>query len=361
MKLKMSIWSCLVVGSSVSICGLVYLSTGKTTVMKAPLPRFDPRTLRLKVQRSNHSAVASLVIASDNSTVNVLRQPPTPAGFVSHQKETLADYVWRQCQHKHMVSSSPKPRSLGHLLVDDKNKVLFCYIPKVACSNWRRVLLVLRGRVSAADMMKISVHSHPALGWLPSLSSYDLTAVRYRLRHYFKFVFVRDPLERLLSAWRNKFQSNKSTSVAFRGAYVHRIVQRYRDVSNRNSLGRRASGRLMIGFDEFLRYVVDRSAGVMNEHWERFHRLCLPCAVHYDFVGKYETMEEDAGHVLQLLNASHKVSFPKRSASYLHKPTSVFVSQYYRNLSASLLKRVAESYDVDFDLFNYSVPEYTNK
>ncbi|XP_076446310.1 carbohydrate sulfotransferase 11-like [Babylonia areolata] len=321
MKLKMSIWSCLVVGLSVSICGLVYLSTGKTTVMK----------------------------------------PPTPPGFVSDQNETLADYVWRQCQHKHMVSSSPKPRSLSHLLVDDKNKVLFCYIPKVACSNWRRLLLVLRGRVSAADMMKISVHSHPAQGWLPSLRSYNLTAVRYRLRHYFKFVFVRDPLERLLSAWRNKFQSNFSTSIAFRRAYVHRIVQRYRDVSNRSSLGRRASGRLMIGFDEFLRYVVDRSAGGMDEHWERFHRLCLPCAVHYDFVGKYETMEEDAGHVLQLLNASHKVSFPKRSAFYLHKPTSVFVSQYYRNLSASLLKRVAESYDVDFDLFNYSVPEYMNK
>ena len=36
-----------------------------------------------------------------------------------------------------------KPQQLDHIIVDDVNKLLFCYVPKVACTNWRKSMVIL--------------------------------------------------------------------------------------------------------------------------------------------------------------------------------------------------------------------------
>ena len=34
---------------------------------------------------------------------------------------------------------------MNHLLVSEKTKLIFCYIPKVGCSNWKRILSTIEG------------------------------------------------------------------------------------------------------------------------------------------------------------------------------------------------------------------------
>ena len=61
-------------------------------------------------------------------------------------------------------------------------------------------------------------------------------------------------------------------------------------------------------FDEFLQYLVDPvRTEELNEHWARFAKLCRPCSIKYDFVGKYETINEDADNILRSVGAGHKV------------------------------------------------------
>lgn len=113
-----------------------------------------------------------------------------------------------------------------------------------------------------------------------------------------------------------------------------------------------------VRMEEFLQYLVDPvRVEPLNEHWEKIHQLCQPCSVRYDFVGRYETIETDADHVLQAVHVDHLVSFPRRSDNYKHNRTSTVVSSAYQDISPKLLWEVYESYQADFELFDYKIPE----
>ncbi|XP_010011318.1 PREDICTED: carbohydrate sulfotransferase 14, partial [Nestor notabilis] len=81
-----------------------------------------------------------------------------------------------------------------HLLVSDKYRFLYCYVPKVACSNWKRILKVLDGALESVDV-KVKMDHKSDLVFLGDMAPAEIS---YRLKHYYKFVFVRNPMERLV-------------------------------------------------------------------------------------------------------------------------------------------------------------------
>ncbi|KAK2098222.1 Carbohydrate sulfotransferase 14 [Saguinus oedipus] len=186
---------------------------------------------------------------------------------------------------------------LRHILVSDRYRFLYCYVPKVACSNWKRVLKVLAGVLDSVDV-RLKMDHHSDLVFLADLRPEE---IRYRLQHYFKFLFVRDPLERLLSAYRNKFGEIQE----YQQRYGAEIVRRYRAGAGPSPSGDDVT------FPEFLRYL----------------HLCQPCAVHYDFVGSYERLEADANQVLEWVRPPPHVRFPACQAWY--RPASPESLHYY--------------------------------
>jgi len=102
-----------------------------------------------------------------------------------------------------------------------------------------------------------------------------------------------------------------------------------------------------VSFEEFASYVADTQMRP-NEHWRAAAELCRPCAVPYDVIGKYETLQPDADFVLS--HVSRSLRFPA-----LPKPsnTNANVRQNMDALPPLLLERLKQIYEADFRLFDY--------
>ncbi|XP_049319119.1 carbohydrate sulfotransferase 11 [Astyanax mexicanus] len=245
------------------------------------------------------------------------------------------------------------PEDLRHLIVDDKHGLLYCYVPKVACTNWKRVLMVLTGDGRYRNPLAIPANEAHVPGRLRSLSEYSTTEINRRLRKYLKFIFVREPFERLVSAYRNKFTRNYNT--AFHKRYGTKIIRRHRADPQAEALEKGND----VSFEEFVYYLVDprtQKEEPFNEHWERVHSLCHPCLIHYDVVGKYETLEQDSRYLLKLAGADQEVQFPTSSKST--RTTGDMAAKFFDNISPFYQKKLYNLYRMDFLLFNYSTPAY---
>ena len=98
----------------------------------------------------------------------------------------------------HSHKTKPIDRDLEFILVDDENKIIYCTIPKVSSTTWKRVLGDLRG----LDRNIKRIHRRNLWRWLYQYTEEERLQ---RIETYFKFLFVREPLHRLLSAYKDKF------------------------------------------------------------------------------------------------------------------------------------------------------------
>ncbi|XP_070215073.1 carbohydrate sulfotransferase 13 [Bos mutus] len=280
---------------------------------------------------------------------NLDQGPRSALAEVHRQRREL---LHRACSRHTRRQRLLRPEDLRHVLVDDARGLLYCYVPKVACTNWKRVLLALNGRGSG-DPRAIPAPDAHAPGRLPSLADFSPAEVNRRLRTYLAFLFVREPFERLASAYRNKLQ--RPWGAAFQRRFGTDIVRRLRPHPSPDALARGHDVR----FAEFLAYLLDprtRRDGPLNEHWERAHALCHPCRLRYDVVGKFETLAEDAAFVLGLAGAPG-LHFPEPPPG-ARAAARDRAERLFRDISPFYQRRLFGLYKMDFLLFNYSVPSY---
>ncbi len=150
---------------------------------------------------------------------------------------------------------------------------------------------------SIDDVRRDEVHKEH----LVRLSNLNHSEIQSRLQSHLKFMFVRHPLERLLSAYRSKFQDLSDRTLYFRKQFG-RLVARFRKI-------RLPGGPVNdVTFPEFVRLVLDLQRS-KDRHWAPMASLCHPCQIQYDFIGRFEKLEEDSNQLLAQIGAT--LSFPR--------------------------------------------------
>lgn len=238
--------------------------------------------------------------------------------------------------------------------MSDKHQLLYCVTPKIACTNWKRVLLILDGYFKKPDEIGSSLAHNFSTGYFRKLSDYSPDEINLRLTTYYKFLFARHPYERLTSAFRNKFIEAKYKT--FKIIFGKYIMRKYRDPKNLTQDKRYHEGE-GVTFQEFVKFIIDsplENQDFWNEHWERIDRLCLPCLIQYDFVGKFESMKQDADYLLRTLDVSDQVTFPGNRPSN----ADVLMKEYFKSVSKEMKDKLYDLYKHDFLMFNYKRPTF---
>ena len=234
--------------------------------------------------------------------------------------------------------------------VSDKHQLLYCITPKVACTNWKRVLLVLDGYFTDPNNITASLAHDFNAGYFRRLSDYTPDEINLRLSTYYKFLFSRHPFERLAAAFRNKFVYKNNKNKFFSYIFGQFIVRKYRNQNSTSTIPRSSP----VTFSEFSQYIIDsplEDKEFWNEHWERIDRLCLPCLIQYDFLGKFETLKQDAEFLLRTLDSFDLVKFP--DAYKGHDSTGSYMRKLFDSLPKKMMEKLYELYKMDFLLFGY--------
>ncbi|KAL1282670.1 hypothetical protein QQF64_001473 [Cirrhinus molitorella] len=259
-------------------------------------------------------------------------------------------------------------KDLNHLIVDDHHGVIYCFVPKVACTNWKRVMFVLSQNLKAPDGAPYldPLDIPPELSHNTTLhltfnklwrhfGRYSRPLMDHKLKNYTKFLFVRDPFVRLISAFRNKFAFPNDE---FYRQFGSVMLQRYANISKPpNSSHEAFAAGIRLSFTHFIKYLLDpqtEEEKPFNEHWQQMYRLCHPCQIEYDFIGKLETLDEDAEHLLKILGLDNYIHFPPGG----EKRTALdWEQEWFANISVADRRKLYRLYETDFRLFEYDKPK----
>lgn len=254
----------------------------------------------------------------------------------------------------HTFGQIPKGE-LHNLLVDDRHGIIYCYVPKVACTAWKQIMIILSESLKVhgepyrnpADIPIEKVHGSS----LQQLNAYPEEVIKQKLEKYVKFIFVRDPFVRLISAYRDKLQSKNQIYYETIGV---EILRKFGNVSNLPESVEKAYAEGVIpSFYNFIQYILSLPAGndtEFDEHWRHTIHMCHPCLIDYDFIGKMETIEEDAAQLLRMLHVDNVVSFKPWSRS---KTEPSEIKTWFANIPMEWRRKLYKLYEADFRLFGY--------
>ena len=121
-------------------------------------------------------------------------------------------------------------------------------------------------------------------------------------------------------------------------------------------------------FEEFVQYTLQEARHGyhrVDHHWRPQYNLCQPCHINYDFIGHYETLHQDAEHVLRqisrLSNNTADVQFPATDLDNRNRNSHEFLRKFYGEVSAKIVFALLQLYKRDYEVFGYNVTDIVRR
>ncbi|KAG7205242.1 hypothetical protein KM043_018322 [Ampulex compressa] len=178
----------------------------------------------------------------------------------------------------------------------------------------------------------------------------DINATQEKLSETKKFLIVRHPIERLVSAYRDKLERIEGREYYYKRFGRH-IAYKYHSQKLMNKTELEPPS-----FIEFLRFIVEEK--YFDEHWAPFYDTCKPCNIDYDYILKFDTFDRDQRFLIYELGLNKYLYQENdlRNANSNGPTTSALVKQYLKDIPRVLLTQINKVYEKDFMLFSYSLP-----
>ncbi len=208
-------------------------------------------------------------------------------------------------------------------------RALYFFIPKVACSSLKVVCSQLLGMPAPDpdDPMRFPHKRH-----FPFARRDE---IRSTYKDYFKFAFVRNPWDRIVSCFNNKILKTADYSDQW---YKNGVADNFWQYGDRFRGG--------MSFEEFVNTVVSIPDEESEEHIRPQFMFLTDKEGNrlVDFVGKFETLTDDLAII------SNKLGFPAIDLPHLLKGKRSHYKDFYND---ETINAIAKRYAADIDMFGY--------
>nr|XP_006816159.1 PREDICTED: carbohydrate sulfotransferase 11-like [Saccoglossus kowalevskii] len=254
------------------------------------------------------------------------------------------DVYTKRRTHMMNVCQSLSPMQVAYppinpvIAIDAKHNFLFCLIAKCASASWKQIFRQLG-------------NGSPQMKNITLLKFHEMSRnINHVFTDYVKVVMVRHPFERFLSAYLNIVLAKLSIKRKLQNpSAMHRHITNMRTMFS-------LSESQAVTFSHFVDYVLN--TGAFNRHWAPYHTLCSPCKIHYDVIGKMETISSDVDFILRSVGMNGSVFPTALSRHRTQSSRRAKLRKYYNRLSKDQINGLYEKYSVDFHLFGYEYPSW---
>ncbi|CAG0889053.1 unnamed protein product [Cyprideis torosa] len=181
------------------------------------------------------------------------------------------------------------------IIREDNLNLSWCPIYKSGSTSWLHIFSNLAGVDEEYIQNSGKQISEIARAIYPSIEAPE--AKEILANSDLRFLIVRHPFIRLLSAYRDKLEDmrhrHEDGTEYFYRSYGRKIVQKYRQHTEQHQ-------RDEPTFPEFVQYLIDTDSVYFDDHWMPYYLFCTPCLVNYDVIMKLETVDEDQRYLLVL-------------------------------------------------------------
>ncbi len=335
----------------------------------------SPKQLKRSQLRLNNISYSTSKIPHFSSKIQMPNKNaffPTTEIRVCTQQERL-QHIKSECEKLRSRMTKAVLRPASRTLADEIHHLLYCYMSKVGCTAFKMLLAKANMHAmgqNTAYSKPWKVHKTKRLARiynLPKLFYFSNEEITRRLTDYFKFMIMRHPFERLISAWRDKVVNIKQSEykdwparifkhtrpfLFGKSSVAHSTVITDKDMET-------ASKHSPPRFDEFVTWIADNK--IQNEHWLSAIESCHVCANDWDAIFRIETMVTDKRILLDRLKDDID---PREDITVVHSMQSnitfffpVKELDLWKNISRPVVNYFLEKYQDDMQLFGYQWDE----
>ena len=227
-----------------------------------------------------------------------------------------------------------------HIAVIPSLKILYCVMPKAASRQWRKMLY----RFNKGGGRELRLRDFPT------------DQHKKMWETYFKFTFVREPFERILSAYKDKFVYPRPFDRPVLKFHGTAILKNFRPDASQRALEKLDD----ITFREFIEYLVtkgsNKSTPVMDWHWDNYVNICGMCAINYDFIGHYETFDQDLADFKEAAELTPEIAKKFSARANNKSDTASSMLSYYSQIPIEWIDLLGQLFKANFEMFNYDFP-----
>ncbi|XP_066270190.1 carbohydrate sulfotransferase 10-like isoform X2 [Branchiostoma lanceolatum] len=236
---------------------------------------------------------------------------------------------------------------LRRFVVDERHKLLYCQVFKTGSTTTLTILHNLEhGKKRSTRGMRKTLDTHP----FKRLNNYTKEGVRLRFEKYTKLMIVRDPLERLVSAWKDKF-----VVAPARFGYWKTYQSMLEALSSDTLRQQTENGTIQqVPFLAFIKAVGTNRRDWQDLHWQLISNLCTPCQIDYDFIAHTETLAEDFPLFFKKAGIVGRNDLLPKTQS---REGDRLLWDFYRQVHLEDLHRIKLKFKADYDMFGYSFDE----